>query len=286
MRAKENTNLKNKINLKNLLVKNTQQSFNLQSINIQTITKDKIQNYFNEDKECNNIKFSKIRRLNNNIANNNLNNNYILNDDQISFFSFYNSNKEPSPINSLNSSPYSTHTQKKWNYKRLQKRYKNRYNHFNINTSNSLNNSSINSKIIYTNQSVSLNSSSNFSNNECLDSSDFSYRSRENKKKNYKELMMAEEDEVEFLKRKDVGLVSSEEEENNNSVDNNNDSEDNYNNEIERILIEIYNKNISIISSGNYCDIDKNKSELEDIEKQIKKYLKRKNLKTNFIVLK
>ena len=183
MRAKENTNLKNKINLKNLLVKNTQQSFNLQSINIQTITKDKIQNYFNEDKECNNIKFSKIRRLNNNIANNNLNNNYILNDDQISFFSFYNSNKEPSPINSLNSSPYSTHTQKKWNYKRLQKRYKNRYNHFNINTSNSLNNSSINSKIIYTNQSVSLNSSSNFSNNECLDSSDFSYRSRENKKK-------------------------------------------------------------------------------------------------------
>ena len=287
MREKDNTNLKNKINLKNLLVKKTQQTFNLQSINIQTITKDKSQNYFNEDKKFINTKLpNKIRYLNSSLTNNNINNNYLLNEDQISFFSFYNSNKEPSPINSLNSSPNSTHTQKKRNYKRLQKRYKNKYNNFNINTSNSINNLSLNSKIINTNQSVSLNTSSSSSYNDCSDSSNFSYRSRENKRKNYKELMMAEEDDLDYLKRKEVGLVSSDEEENNNSVDNNNSLEENFSNEIERILIEIYNKNISIISSGNYSDINKNRSEIEDIEKQIKKFLKKKNFKTNLLVLK
>jgi hypothetical protein len=91
--------------------------------------------------------------------------------------------------------------------------------------------------------------------------------------------MMAEEDDLDYLKRREVGLVSSDEEENNNSVDNNNSLEENFSNEIERILIEIYNKNISIISSGNYSDINKNKSEIEDIEKQIKKFLKKKILK-------
>ena len=287
MREKDNTNLKNKINLKNLLVKKTQQSFNLQSINIQTITKDKSQNYFNEDKKYINTKLpNKIRYLNSTLTNNNINNNYLLNEDQISFISFDNSNKEPSPINSLNSSPNSTYTQKKRNYKRLQKRYKNKYNNFNINTSNSINNLSLNSKIINTNHSVSLSSSSSSSYNDCSDSSNFSYRSRENKRKNYKELMMAEEDDLDYLKRREVGLVSSDEEENNNSVDNNNSLEENFSNEIERILIEIYNKNISIISSGNYSDINKNKSEIEDIEKQIKKFLKRKNFKTNLLVLK
>ena len=287
MREKDNTNLKNKINLKNLLVKKTQQTFNLQSINIQTITKDKSQNYFNEDKKFINTKLpNKIRYLNSSLTNNNINNNYLLNEDQISFFSFYNSNKEPSPINSLNSSPNSTYTLKKRNYKRLQKRYKNKYNNFNINTSNSINNLSLNSKIINTNQSVSLNTSSSSSYNDCSDSSNLSYRSRENKRKNYKELMMAEEDDLDYLKRKEVGLVSSDEEDNNNSVDNNNSLEENFSNEIERILIEIYNKNISIISSGNYSDINKNRSEIEDIEKQIKKFLKKKNFKTNLLVLK
>ena len=285
MREKENTNLKNKINLKNLLVKKTQPSFNLQSVNIQTITKEKTQNYFNGDKKFITKLPNKIRYLNSTITNNNINNNYLLNDDQISFFSFYNSNKEPSPINSLNSSPYSTYTQKKRNYKRLQKKYKHKYNNFNINSSNSINNLSLNSKIINTNQSVSLNSSSSSSYNDCSDSSDFSYRSRENKRKNYKELMMAEEDDLDYLKRKEVGLVSSDEEDDN-YTENNSTLEENFSNEIERILIEIYNKNISIISSGNYSEINKNKNEIEDIEKQIKKYLKKKNFKTNLLVLK
>ena len=286
MREKENINLKNKINFKNLLVKKTQQSLNPQSINIQTIRKDKFENFFYDDKRFIKTKLSNnIRYINNTITNNNINNNYLLNDDQASYFSFYNSNKEPSPINSLNSSFNSTYTQKKNKYKRLQKRNNHKYNNFNINSSNSINNLSLNSRIINTNQSVSLNSSS-YSYNECSDSSDFSYRSRENKKKKYKELMMAEDDDLDYLKRKEVGLVSSDEEENNNSIDNNNASEENYNNEIERILIEIYNKNISLISSGNYSEIEKNKCEIEEIEKQIKKYLKKKNFRTNLLVLK
>ena len=98
--------------------------------------------------------------------------------------------------------------------------------------------------------------------------------------------MMADDDDMDYLKRREVGLVSSEEEENDNSIDNNNSLEENFSNEIERILIEIYNKNIPIISSGNYSEINKNKNEIEDIEKQIKKYLKKKNFKTNLLVLK
>ena len=287
MREKDSMNLKNKINLKNFLVKKAQQSFNLQSINIQTITQDKTQYFFNEDKKFINTKFTnKIRYLSNTLSNNNINNNYLLNDDQMSFFSLYNSNKEPSPINSVNSSPYSTYTQKKRNYKKLQQKYRYKYNNFNINTSNSINNLSLNSKIINTNQSVSLSSSSSSSYNDCSDSSDVSYRSRKNKRKNYKELMMAEEDDLDYLKRREVGLVSDDEEENNTSIENNNSLEENFSNEIERILIEIYNKNISIISSGNYNDINKNKNEIEEIEKQIKKFLKKKNLKTNLLVLK
>ena len=287
MREKDSINLKNKINLKNFLVKKAQQSFNLQSINIQTITQDKTHFFFNEDKKFINTKFTnKIRYLSNTLSNNNINNNYLLNDDQMSFFSLYNSNKEPSPINSVNSSPYSTYTQKKRNYKKLQQKYRYKYNNFNINTSNSINNLSLNSKIINTNQSVSLSSSSSSSYNDCSDSSDVSYRSRKNKRKNYKELMMAEEDDLDYLKRREVGLVSDDEEENNTSIENNNSLEENFSNEIERILIEIYNKNISIISSGNYNDINKNKNEIEEIEKQIKKFLKKKNLKTNLLVLK
>ena len=296
MREKENTNLKTKINLKNYLVNKPQQPFNLQSINIQTINKNNIHNYFNEDKKFSNIKFpNKLKYLNNTTYNNNIGNNYLLNDDQISFFSFYNNNKEPSPINSLNSSLNSTYTQKKGNYKRLQKRNKHKYH---LNVWNSINYLSLNSKN-NTNQSVSLNSSSSSSykdssnssdsssnSSDFSDSSDVSYRSLKNRRKNYLDLMMAEEENSDYLKRREVGLISSDEEENNNSIDNNNASEESLNNEIERILIEIYNKNISIISSGNYPDMDKSKREFEDVEKQIKKFLKKKNLKTNLLVLK
>ena len=67
--------------------------------------------------------------------------------------------------------------------------------------------------------------------------------------------MMVEENELDYLKRSEVGLISTDEEDNNNSMENSNSIEENFNNEIERILIEIYNKNISLISSGNSSDI-------------------------------
>jgi hypothetical protein len=98
--------------------------------------------------------------------------------------------------------------------------------------------------------------------------------------------MMVEENELDYLKRSEVGLISTDEEDNNNSMENSNSIEENFNNEIERILIEIYNKNISLISAGNCDEISKNSGEIQDIEKQIKKYLKRENLKTNLLVLK
>ena len=111
--------------------------------------------------------------------------------------------------------------------------------------------------------------------------------SRDNKRKKYLDKMMVEENELDYLKKSEVGLNTSEDDDNNNSLDNNSNSiEENFNNEIERILIEIYNKNISLISSGNLNEINKNNGDIEDIEKQIKKYLKRENFKTNLLVLK
>ena len=278
MREKDNKILKTKITLKNLIAKKSQQTFPLNSVNIQTINIEKNSNYFTETK--------KFFSSNNIDYHHNLNNNYIINEDQISY-SNYNSNLEPSPINSLNSS-YSTYTQKKRNHKRHNKK-KYKQNNNNINTLDSINNLSLNSNIINTNNSVCSQRTSSASsyNNDCSDSSDYSFRSRDNKRKIYYKKMMAEENELDYLSRREVGLISSEEEENNNSVDNNS-IEDNFSSEIERILIEIYNKNISIISSGEYNEINNNKSnyEIEDFEKQIKKYLKKQNFKTNLLVLK
>ena len=61
-------------------------------------------------------------------------------------------------------------------------------------------------------------------------------------------------------------MISTDEEDNNNSMENSNSIEENFNNEIERILIEIYNKNISLISVGNCGEISKNSGEIQDIE--------------------
>ena len=279
MRSKDNKNLKTKIGLKNLLVQKNIQAFKPKNINIQTISIDKANNYFNEDKKFFSTKnLNKIRYLNNPSINYNINNiNYLQEEDQISLFDSSGSDRVPSPIDSLKSSSYFTNTIKKRKYKRHQKKRKNKY-------SNSINNLSLNSNINNCNNSIFLSSSS--SDNDYSES-DVSCNSRDDKKKIYCEKMMIEENELDYLKRSEVGLISSEEEDNN-SVDNSNSIEENFNNEIERILIEIYNKNISIVSSGyyNYNEINKNNSEIEDIEKQIKKYLKRENFKTILLVLK
>ena len=276
MRAKDSKNLKKKIGLKNLFVQKNTQSFKPKNINIQTINIDKTNNYFNEDKKFFSTKnLNKIRYLNNSSINYNINNaNYLQDEEQISLFDSSGSDRVPSPIDSLKSSSYFTNTIKKRKYKRHQKKIK-----------NNINNLSLNSNINNCNNSIFLCSSSSSDND--YSESDVSCNSRDDRKKIYYEKMMIEENELDYLKRSEVGLISSEEEDNN-SVDNSNSIEENFNNEIERILIEIYNKNISIVSSGyyNYNEINKNNSEIEDIEKQIKKYLKKENFKTILLVLK
>ena len=276
MRAKDSKNLKKKIGLKNLFVQKNKQTFKPKNINIQTISIDKTNKYFNEDKKFFSTKnLNKIRYLNNSSINYNINNaNYLQDDEQISLFDSSGSDRVPSPIDSLKSSSYFTNTIKKRKYKRHQNKIK-----------NNVNNLSLNSNKNKCNNSIFLCSSSSSDND--YSESDMSCNSRDDKKKVYYDKMMIEENELDYLKRSEVGLISSEEEDNN-SVDNSNSIEENFNNEIERILIEIYNKNISIVSSGyyNYNETNKNSSEIEDIEKQIKKYLKKENFKTILLVLK
>ena len=291
MKGKENKNLKNKIGLKNLLASKNQPSFKPKTINIQTFNIQKNFNYFNNEnnifssKNINNIRYIHNSSLNNyNIA---TKNDYFLNKNRNSFFNSFDSERVPSPINSVGSSSYIPSGKKKFKRKKIINK-KNRYKYMNKNNSihnlsfNSNSNSNTNISYIY----LSSSSSENEYDNDYSESSEGSYKSRENKRKKYLDKMMVEENELDYLKRSEVGLVSTDEEDNNNSMENSNSIEDNFNNEIERILIEIYNKNISLISSGNCNEINKTNSEIEDIEKQIKKYLKRENLRTNLLVLK
>ena len=285
MKAKENKNLKTKIGLKNLLVSKNQPTFKPKTINIQTISIEKNLNYFNNEKNFFSSKnMNNIRYIQNNNYNISTKNDYFLKKNRNSFFNSFDSERVPSPINSVGSSSYIPSGKKKFKRKRIHHK-KNKYKYMNKN--NSFHNLSFNTN---TNTNISYiyssSSSSEYENdNDYSDSSDASYKSRENKRKKYLDKMMVEENELDYLKRSEVGLISTDEEDNNNSMENSNSIEENFNNEIERILIEIYNKNISLISSGNCSEINKTNGEIEDIEKQIKKYLKRENLKTNLLVL-
>ena len=285
MKAKENKNLKTKIGLKNLLVSKNQPTFKPKTINIQTINIEKNLNYFNNEKNFFSSKnMNNIRYIQNNNYNISTKNDYFLKKNRNSFFNSFDSERVPSPINSVGSSSYIPSGKKKFKRKRIHHK-KNKYKYMNKN--NSFHNLSFNTN---TNTNISYiyssSSSSEYENdNDYSDSSDASYKSRENKRKKYLDKMMVEENELDYLKRSEVGLISTDEEDNNNSMENSNSIEENFNNEIERILIEIYNKNISLISSGNCSEINKTNGEIEDIEKQIKKYLKRENLKTNLLVL-
>ena len=285
MKAKENKNLKTKIGLKNLLVSKNQPTFKPKTINIQTINIEKNLNYFNNENNFFSSKnMNNIRYIHNNNYNISTKNDYFLKKNRNSFFNSFDSERVPSPINSVGSSSYIPSGKKKFKRKRIHHK-KNKYKYMNKN--NSFHNLSFNTN---TNTNISYiyssSSSSEYENdNDYSDSSDASYKSRENKRKKYLDKMMVEENELDYLKRSEVGLISTDEEDNNNSMENSNSIEENFNNEIERILIEIYNKNISLISSGNCSEINKTNGEIEDIEKQIKKYLKRENLKTNLLVL-
>ena len=285
MKAKENKNLKTKIGLKNLLVSKNQPTFKPKTINIQTINIEKNLNYFNNEKNFFSSKnMNNIRYIHNNNYNISTKNDYFLKKNRNSFFNSFDSERVPSPINSVGSSSYIPSGKKKFKRKRIHHK-KNKYKYMNKNNSfhNLSFNTNTNTNISYI---YSYSSSSEYENdNDYSDSSDASYKSRENKRKKYLDKMMVEENELDYLKRSEVGLISTDEEDNNNSMENSNSIEENFNNEIERILIEIYNKNISLISSGNCSEINKTNGEIEDIEKQIKKYLKRENLKTNLLVL-
>ena len=284
MKVKVNKNIKNKIDLENILV-----SKNPENINIQTININKRKNYINEEKKFWSSKNLKKKiYLNNSAINYNINNKkYYQNDEQISFFESGESDRSPSPINSLASSMHITYTKKKKKQKRYQKKKISKYNYKNKKYYNSLNNISFNSNI---NNSIFLASSSSSSSSDndydYSESSDISFRSKDNKRKRFYEENMIEENESDYLKKSEVGIISSEEEDNNNSLDISNSIEENFNNEIERILIDIYNKNITIISSENFNEINKNNYHIEDTQKQIKKFLKRENFKINLLVLK
>ena len=290
MRVKDKNNLKNNIDLENILVSKNDHSFKPGNINIQTINIDKRKNYINEEKKFLSSKNLKKKiYLNNSVINYNINNKkYYQNDEQISFFESSESDRPPSPINSLNSSTHLTYTKKKKKQKRFQKKNIRKYNYKIKKYYNSLNNIIFNSNIynsIFLTSSSSSSSSDN--DNDYSESSDISFRSKDNRRKKFYEEMMVEENELDYLKKSEVGIISSEEEEdNNNSLDISNSIEENFNNEIERILIEIYNNNITYISSENYNEINKNNYQIQDTQKQIKKFLKRENLKINLLVLK
>ena len=270
MKVKDKKNLNEQMCLKNLLTSKKHQAFKPKNINIQTINIDKLSSY----KSSPNKKFSpknhkKFILLNDNSINFNFTHDCLeYEEEEGSFFEYRGNNRFSSSIGSLNSSTDVFLSNKN------RKHYKNR---------RRVKNSCFNNSII-------LNSSSSSSEeNDISDSSIDSYSKREYRKQLYYEKMMAEDNDVDYLKRAEVGLASSEDEENNNnnnSLDNSILVEDNFNNEIERILIEIYNKNISLISSGKYKDTIKNKSDIEDIQMQIRKYLKKENFEINLLVLK
>ena len=265
----------------------------------------------NKKNKYNNNKY-KITNKNNSIHNSSLNNyttisknDYFLDKNRNSFFNSFDSERDPSPINSIGSSPSIPSGKKRIRRRRYNKKINHKKSKYNnnkykiTNKNNSIHNLSFNTNsntnntyTYNTNISYIYSSSSSIDNYQenndydYSDSSDASYKSRENKRKKYMDKMMVEENELDYLKRSEVGLISTDEEDNNNSMENSNSIEENFNNEIERILIEIYNKNISLISAGNCGEISKNSGEIQDIEKQIKKYLKRENLKTNLLVLK
>ena len=310
MNAKENKNLKNKISIKSFFVSKNSKNNKPKIINIQTINIEKTPHYFKEEKNNFSKNINNIRYLNNSSLNNyNImtKNDYFHKQKRNSFFNSFES--EQSPINSDHSSSSNISSsnirfrkrQYHKKFKKIKTRYKNEniinndsnisihnlsFNTSNSNNSNNLNN--INNNISFINSSSSSSVYDNNKNeNNYSDSMEESDNSRDNKRKKYLDKMMVEENELDYLKISEVGLNTSEDDDNNNSLDNNSNSiEENFNNEIERILIEIYNKNISLISTGNIYEINKNFGEVQDIEKQIKKYLQRENLSTNLLVLK
>ena len=98
-------------------------------------------------------------------------------------------------------------------------------------------------------------------------SSSFSY-SRECRKKRF--IGLGDEDNIEYPTKRDVGLLSSEDEDScDNSI-----IEENFSSEIERILIEIYNKNISFLGGKRKkVKEKKNEMDLKTMKKKVSYYI-------------
>ena len=162
--------------------------------------------------------------------------------------------------------------------------YYNDFNIIQISNKNKINKRRIDSKnsILKRNKTRRKKSINNSDNSNYSNSSSNSSREIRRKKNT---IYNQNNDTIDYPSRKDVGLYSSEDED---SIENSILEDNNFINEIERILIEIYNKNISIISSNvNINDILKNKkNDMICIEKQINSYLKKLNVKCNILVLK
>ena len=133
MKAKENKNLKTKIGLKNLLVSKNQPTFKPKTINIQTINIEKNLNYFNNEKNFFSSKnMNNIRYIQNNNYNISTKNDYFLKKNRNSFFNSFDSERVPSPINSVGSSSYIPSGKKKFKRKRIHHK-KNKYKYMNKN---------------------------------------------------------------------------------------------------------------------------------------------------------
>lgn len=308
---KNDKNNKNKISLKTTLYNNNLKSLKPQRINIQTIIKPKINSY----------QFIQQNRTKKYIEPNEIDNDYSFfsNDNSIS-----NKNKK---INISYSSNNSMYTYKKRKYKR-DKRIKNRkkykrshkisnslesINDLSINSINNNNNlNKINNYLQYSssfsishsskNKNSNYSSSSKYSsNNDYSDSSETSYNSiLEYKKNNYFSKMLSKNNKLDNLTKKEVGIISSDDEDNNINQEENNDkdqnnntvfnniNQQNYSEEIERILIDIYNKNISIINSQNLgSPITKKLFETNSIDKKkLKNFFKKQHTEKNLLALK
>ena len=305
--------MKNKISLKTTLYNNNLKSIKPQRINIQTLIKPKINSY----QFLQQNKFKKYNEPNE------IDNDYSCysNDNSIS-----NKNNQIFISNSSNNSICTYKKRKFKRDKKMKHRKKNTkkiqhisnslesINDLSINSLN--NNNNLNNKInnyLEYSSSFSISHSSNekysnyssiskySSNSDCSDSSETSYNSlQEYKKHKYFLKMISKDNKLDNLTKKEVGIISSDDEDNNiNQEENNgknknnktvlnNINQQNYSEEIERILIDIYNKNISLINSQNVdSPITKKLFETNEIEKKkLKNFFKKQNNEKKLLALK
>ena len=306
---KNDKNVKNKISFNSTLSKRNLKILKPQRINIQTIIAPRNKIYFSSrSKKKKYYRPDALKSIGSSFNSNKSNN--------------HNNNQKIIKSDSLNCSFKSTYTTKKRKFKRKEKikNIKNilRNSH---NSSNSLesNSSSINAynkklnNYLYCSTSFSISnkskneysnyssiSSSNNNNSDYSNSSETSYNSIDKYKKYiYYSKMIIDENELDNITKKEVGIITSDEEDNNiNKEENfdkyynnslvNNKFQENYSEEIEHILIDIYNKNISIINSQDLgSPVSKKLFEPSSIDKKkMKKLFKKQCSEKNLLVLK